>query len=632
MKTSCLFLAGAERHHEEMEELGVRLQLFSALNLLHARGGSQGIIADMYRFREESEPLGRIYMCDSGAFSVQEGVEVGKRSNKAWFKEYLDFCDEHYELFDVFIELDITDEPLEKRLEWRRQLFEVVGKKLMYVVHADSTDEEIELLRDDPQARWIGIASDFVENPKAMTEEDLRAINEVVRDIRRGNGEKVFHGLGITRLSPQWFTRLQLDSCDSTAYLRPKKYGDVIIYKNNTVHTHTIDGDDAMRKALLKKYASHWKANGLDPKKIQAMDSNELAKTGILAFKQLQDRLWHRGRAMAPKFFDPKWGLGEVTAAEVDAEESDDEFCLASVNGKPVTLVVVEDADVDFEALKSQTIVKRMEADEDNRLGDVFDHLMREEAVVATEQEAPPGAVVFPVPGIQVPAMANSMEQVRAVLDTSLHDVADLEVSLATYFAHVFPLTQAPVYLKPLTSTAIVQAGPQGEYVPGTEKRTKAVGTLLKMLPQVVCETCSINTSCPEFKEGATCAYNSMFDRFSVREADNVIPVATALVDASVQRALRAVAQEKALNGGQLDSRTSSAIDASLKHLSDLDKLKTAHHIAEESVTLTVRKSGGKGGGILAELFGGGSRPAPSQAPTPTVIDLGTQARPPDDE
>ena len=611
MRTSCLFLAGAERMHEEMEQLNVRLQLFSALNMLHARGGAQTILADLYRFREAADDLGRVYMVDSGAFSMQEGVKVAKkRTSGAWFKEYLAFCEEHLDLFDVFIELDDLNEPLKRRLEWREKLLEVVGKKLMCVLHVDSTDEEYDLLRDDSRIRWIGIASDFVENPKGMTEDDLIGINQAVRQVRRGAGEKVFHGLGITRLSPQWFTRLDLDSCDSTAWLRPKKYGDVIVYKANTVHTYTIDGDKALRQSLLKKYALHWEAAGLDNARIQALDSTELAKTGIVAFRQLQERLWYRGRRLAPRFFDPEWGTGTATVA---AQEQD-RVLITRINGQLLHPVEVEeDESIDFDALRNEAVMRRAE-DADDRFGEALDHALKRPVERPDALTCPPGAVPFSVPGIASVAVVADMEQARAVLDTSVHDTADVETALLTYFSQVHPVTQAPVFLSPLGgSTAIVA---HEDTPPDPQVRSKAIGRMLKVLPQVVCDNCVINTSCPEFRDGATCAYNSLFDRLSVRDRDNVIPMAEALVDISVQRAVRAAHQERAM-GGQLDSRTSTAIDTGLKHLKELDTLKRAHHDADESLTVTVKT----GTGILSKIFGAQGRTA-ALPETPAVIDV----------
>lgn len=449
-----------------------------------------------------------------------------------------------------------------------------------------------------------------------MTEEDLNEINRAVRDIRRGPGEKVFHGLGITRLSPKWFTRLQLDSCDSTAYLRPKKYGDVIIYQNNTVHTHTIDGDDVLRKSLLKKYAPHWKQNGLDTKLILKMDSTEMAKTGILAFRFLQERLWDRARATAPKFFDPEWGTGALEEAE-----EDDEPRVTSINGQALMHVVIEDADIDFDGLTSMAVVDRVDREGDTRLADAFDHMMKPPLRSAEAPGAPPGTVIFSVPGIASAAVATGIEMVRAVLDTSMHNTEDIEVACATYFAHVYPVTQAPVYLQPSGATAALVAPTEEDYDP--TKRSRVVGKLLRTLPQVVCDTCNINTNCPEFKERSVCAYNSLYDKLSVRDIDNVIPVVEALADASVSRALRAAAVERA-NGGSIDSRTGAAIADGMKSIQQLQALRDAHHASEESMTLSVRTSG-KNRGILSKLFGGtgAARPALEES---TVIVLPSQS------
>jgi hypothetical protein len=148
--------------------------------------------------------------------------------------------------------------------------------------------------------------------------------------------------------------------------------------------------------------------------------------------------------------------------------------------------------------------------------------------------------------------------------------------------------------------------------LPGAGLNLPAVS---QMLPMVECDTCNLFDQCPERREGSVCAYNELFTGFDTRDPDQLVATMEWLTTVDWQRASMAVIQERLTTGGQIDPRTTAAMDSYERRAARLIDIKQARDPRTATTRVTVveqrggptpsAQGGGQGPGVLAMFFGG---------------------------
>jgi len=87
-------------------------------------------------------------------------------------------------------------------------------------------------------------------------------------------------------------------------------------------------------------------------------------------------------------------------------------------------------------------------------------------------------------------------------------------------------------------------------------------------IPEIDCGGCDLFGTCPEFKLGNPCKFNEIFKKINTQDKKSLKDVSKHLVGLNIQRAFRAIMDER-LNGGSIDKRTSSLIKDVLKQLDE---------------------------------------------------------------
>lgn len=262
--------------------MGVKNQLFSYFYLrsaLRGRAGgkAQTLLARMARARKK----GYSFFLDSGAFTYQ--AKSGKAAlppPEAYFREYVQFCREYGEVFDVIAELDIDGclmpdgkiVEVQQIDEWTNRMIEAIGYKVMPVYHHNRGLRWMHQWLLDTSSPYVGFSSDTVEG----------AGQAIAMAHRHG---KFIHGFAQTRINTD-AKHTPFDSVDSTTWLRADKYGGSSYYRNGK--WIVLDHLHKHQRALYKDWYASW---GLDFKLIEKDDLHENRKATIVAWRELANAL-----------------------------------------------------------------------------------------------------------------------------------------------------------------------------------------------------------------------------------------------------------------------------------------------------------------------------------------------------
>jgi hypothetical protein len=259
-----LHLAGMEKKEDIIKDLPCKFVLIS---FLYAQENNLDWL-DQYEV-----------LCDSGAASImsaydvehtaikQKGSELVKKKVgdlDLFFEKYKKFIERNLHRFTAFVELDL--QPIvgvEKVLEWRRQLTEIVGNERLVVVYHGAADEDFEQICRD--YRYIG----FGGGVAARTEQFTRLFQ-----IAEKHKTKV-HGFALTQ--GELMRRYPFYSVDSTSWMSGSRYGITYYFKGaKLVQTN----DKAIRRTMGKELANY----GIDHKAVMADNANEVDKMNALAW------------------------------------------------------------------------------------------------------------------------------------------------------------------------------------------------------------------------------------------------------------------------------------------------------------------------------------------------------------
>ncbi len=127
-------------------------------------------------------------------------------------------------------------------------------------------------------------------------------------------------------------------------------------------------------------------------------------------------------------------------------------------------------------------------------------------------------------------------------------------------------------------------------------------------MPQIVCNNCSMGAQqCPNYREGAVCAYNPMFYKFDTRNPNDIEDALHSIANLSIARVQRAAIKEN-LSGGTHLGETTAAINQAIGLMTDLREAqatiqRTVTRNPDGTISDTVGVSGTGGKSIIAEML-----------------------------
>lgn len=259
-----IVLAGGESWWQTFARYGIRYILLS-YHYLRGQRDFAAMVDWMREAKQKGHPDGPYhFMLDSGAFTFQQSSvlsDLGKPLDD-YADEYIRFLrdDPCIDLFDNIAELDVyVDDPITgldantRVAMWGERITDVVGSRMMPVIHQTHGPDDWAALAADPRYTWIGIAS-------AMSG-DLARIKRIVGIMHAAN--KRVHIFGMTRMQTDMKWLRNVDSVDSTTWLRADKYGGTFIY-----HRGFLRILNHLHKEQRAFYRGYFRRLGLDDKKI----------------------------------------------------------------------------------------------------------------------------------------------------------------------------------------------------------------------------------------------------------------------------------------------------------------------------------------------------------------------------
>ncbi len=647
-----LFLAGAETFHDLMMEHDAPFRLYTYYALRNdKRLGSK--LGDLRRLKKE-KPWVRIFL-DSGAFSIVADYFQKRRKIDlhAYGENYCDFVEQYHELFDIVAELDIEATNQIHRdyvWKWYDRLWAAAGKKLIYVWHPHRGLQEYGSILNEEDHRWIGIAANTAAKygtGKAM---------QMIGAARRAG--KHVHGFGQTRIQTDLkFTRWT--SADSSTWLAGDKYGATFVFRGGKL-TRLSSFEDkqarARQRKLLRKY---FEKIGVDPKRIEADEVEEVRKSSLIAWILFARRMYEVGKRNGGHLIwnEPPWVSQEALQerAVSNSDTPKERPKLPSGNKLRLKTRKKNKLDISDQGIPKNPDEKDMGVAEPTAIAPLpetdFVAFMRGKNKTAKERDSDSfyailGNLTSPAvmsrEEIQATRTGDEETTIRAVSAEAEDDGKSpyLEKQLLLPLEGVEEKAERGIggegtsdvrsqslslRLGPRSSAQEVTSGKSLPVVQGSQKADirgvstgAVIGAAMQALPRLACSSCAIADDCPEFQDGYLCAYNDLFQGLSTRRAENVVPLMQTLVDTNVQRTMMAVLQERLVAGGQLDSRVSAQLNQALQQLQAVHSINRANDPA--NARLVVEDNGGRMSvsaegpsqpGFLARLFGGGS-------PTPT--------------
>jgi len=275
-----LYFAGGEAWADLLLSMGVKHILFSYFYLRTAlRGRDGGKAMRLLTKLRKAKQKGYSFFLDSGAFTYHERTKAGRGGlppPRAFFEEYMQFCREWGDCFDIIAELDIdgtimpNGQPITRTEidEWTNEMFHQVGWNIMPTYHPGRGPRWLKDWLRDTTGPYLGFGSD-----------QTTGANQIIAAAHRHG--KWVHGFAQTRINTDLkFTNF--DSVDSTTWLRADKYGGTNIFRNGK--WIVLDHLHKHQRAIYRDYYESW---GLDFSLIAKDDLHELRKANIIAWREL---------------------------------------------------------------------------------------------------------------------------------------------------------------------------------------------------------------------------------------------------------------------------------------------------------------------------------------------------------
>lgn len=261
---------------------GVKRVLYSYYYIYKMR--REGFIA---RMQEEYPDVQ--WFLDSGAYtfivrSKDPATAATLPSWKVYKKLYFTYVRDTFERWTQIMELDLDHlkgVTFDDLADWRDEMFDLCGPSLNLcpVWHPDRGLPEWTAYCRDSRFRHLALGAGHFNKGAGK-------VRRMVMEAHQWN--KTVHGLGMTRVN----TSLQVipyDTVDSTSWLMGQKFGTLFVFQNNKFRLVGKDGSMGKRERML--YRSHFRAIGVDWRKIEADEISEVRRANIIAWRRLSDRL-----------------------------------------------------------------------------------------------------------------------------------------------------------------------------------------------------------------------------------------------------------------------------------------------------------------------------------------------------
>lgn len=164
-------------------------------------------------------------------------------------------------------------------------------------------------------------------------------------------------------------------------------------------------------------------------------------------------------------------------------------------------------------------------------------------------------------------------------------------------------------------------------YDEDVEQGLKALGSL----PQIGCSSCAMSGECPEYEEGALCAYTSAIRKLPIRNAKSHVAMMEHLLEWDRERTYMALMQERLMAGGQIDPRVSAQLDGHLRRVADYMSVRRGAQPAQVTLHQSVSASGPAAQGILSRILGAamqrGGTEMENEPSRADVIDADSEAK-----
>jgi hypothetical protein len=276
-----LFFAGGEAWADLLLSMGVKNILFSYYYFRTALRGRDRSKAERLLLKlRAARKKGYSFMLDSGAFTYHEKMKSGHGHTlpppRAFFEEYLQFCVEWADVFEIIAELDIdgTIMPNGQEItrneidEWTNEMFVKVGWHVMPTYHPGRGTGWLQDWLLDTSGPYVGFGSD-----------QTQGANQIIAQAHRHG--KWVHGFAQTRINTD-LKYTNFDSVDSTTWLRADKYGGTCIFRNGK--WIVLDNHHKHQRAIYRDWYESW---GLDFAKIAKDDLQENRLATIIAWREL---------------------------------------------------------------------------------------------------------------------------------------------------------------------------------------------------------------------------------------------------------------------------------------------------------------------------------------------------------
>lgn len=261
---------------------GVKRILYSYYYVYKMR--REGFIARMQDEYRDVE-----WFLDSGAFTYIVKSRTDKASLppwKAYRKLYFTYVRDTWERWARVMELDLDHlegVSFDDLMEWRDEMLETCGPglNLCPVWHPGRGAAEWTAYCRDPRFRHLALGAGHYSRYSGSGR-----VRRMVMEAHNWN--KTVHGLGMTGVNTA-LRVIPYDTVDSTSWLMGQKFGTLFVFQNNKFRLIGKDGSMGKRERML--YRSHFKAIGVDWRKIEADDGAEVRRANIIAWRRLSDRL-----------------------------------------------------------------------------------------------------------------------------------------------------------------------------------------------------------------------------------------------------------------------------------------------------------------------------------------------------
>lgn len=639
------FMSGVEgsTHFNIAKSAGARYMLMSYWHL--RKKGSKKMMEE--RFGDGQIKL----LIDSGAHTFMENRdEYVNKPDEFWEKyiqEYLEWAEKNKKYIMAIVELDLDLLfGVEKVQEWRNKYFEPferrTGIPVCYVWRSNQPEKLwIEMCK---RYRYVGFSG---QNDEASVYQMKRLLR-----IAKKYGA-VVHGFAMSK--PSILPQLPFFSFDSISWKSGEMYGVTYIWDGRKFHTITKDKKEQARRRFKQKLLAlgcNWDLYIKD-------DNNEVTRMNAIAWlevtKYIQRRLkpkmyWldkealKRGEIPIGKIEPPKKIESKKEVDDEDGEDMPDEAEEASVE-----LIQQDLADVEFpEPRWFKGAMRDLDEwcrklnispdyggeNEQLRVEALFDATIL--CTIARNEDT----------YIEVAAERYTHDRLRRLciryLGTEIRDDEIALEELTNFFVEVVTgkndffytndgnIDEAPPepreredYLveedtfNPVEKAVALleEAGiPKardhlGRFLPGQTAVRKPKKIYSDLYPKLACDTCYAAESCPKFRPGYLCAYNKLFERFNVRDPNDLLDMLYSAVELNGKRLQRAAIFE-VLQSGAIDPTVTGLIQMQTNLVKQLLEIQRALNAPQASLTdpdveVTIKaRNGGRGTGILSQIFG----------------------------